>query len=150
ARNVLPSSNRGKPLQSPERGAATGGLRTIDGLDRRGLRRNNRGSLMVPEQLEWLDSRIIESQHGSLGADPSSSPRDWEVDVAASGDRLSEPISRIVGVYQIVLRRTLEHFFPGAQLEVTGDRSIIDWVGSPEEPYYRVQDDSSGLGVEID
>jgi DisA bacterial checkpoint controller nucleotide-binding len=107
---------------------------------------------MVRQQLGWLDSLIIGSEHGSSREDPRSSPRDREVevDVAASGDRLSEPISRIVGVYQIVLRRTLEHFFPGAQLEVTGDRSLIDWVGSPDEPYYRLHDDSSGLGVEID
>ena len=33
-------------------------------------------------------------------------------------DRPNVPISRIVGLYQMVLRRTLEHFFPDAQLEV--------------------------------
>ncbi len=60
------------------------------------------------------------------------------------------PISRIVGLYQMVLRRTLEHFFPDAQLEVSGDRSIIDWDGSPDETYYRLHDDPDGLGVEIE
>jgi hypothetical protein len=89
----------------------------------------------------------------TMGAEsPEASDREVavEVDVTASGDRPGGPISRIVGVYQIVLRRALEHFFPGAQLEVVGDRSLIDWVGSPEEPYYRLRDDSSGMGVEID
>jgi hypothetical protein len=109
---------------------------------------------MVLGQLEWLDALIVELEHGSSRAVPSSSPREREAgveaDVAAYGDRLGEPISRIVGVYQIVLRRTLEHFFPGAQLEVISDRSLIDWVGSPDEPYYRLHDDSSGLGVEIE
>ena len=65
-------------------------------------------------------------------------------------ERTSGPISRIVGLYQMVLRRTLEHFFPDAQLEVSGDRSIIDWDGSPDETYYRLHEDPDGLGVEIE
>lgn len=106
--------------------------------------------------LEWIDSLIVELESGSSRTSPSTGQRDREVEVeadvevTASGDRLREPISRIVGVYQILLRRTLEHFFPGAQLEVIGDRSLIDWLGSPDEPYYRLHDDPSGLGVEIE
>src|SRR5204862_7629493 len=46
--------------------------------------------------------------------------------------------------------RTLEHFFPSAQLEVLGDRSIIDWDGSSDETYYRLHEDPNGLGVEIE
>ena len=65
-------------------------------------------------------------------------------------DRSNAPISRIVGLYQMVLRRTLEHFFPDAQLEVSGDRSIIDWDGSADETYYRLHEDPDGLGVEIE
>ena len=65
-------------------------------------------------------------------------------------DRPGEPISRIVGVYQIVLRRTLEHFFPSAQLEILGDRSIIDWDGSSDETYYRLHEDADGMGIEIE
>ena len=65
-------------------------------------------------------------------------------------ERPGEPISRIVGVYQMVLRRTLEHFFPDAVLEVAGDRSIINWDYSADETYYRLHDDSDGLGVEIE
>ena len=60
------------------------------------------------------------------------------------------PISRVVGLYQMVLRRTLEHFFPDAFLDFAGDRSIIDWDGSPDESYYRLIDDPDGLGVEIE
>lgn len=60
------------------------------------------------------------------------------------------PVSRIVGVYQIVLRRALEHFFPTAQLEILGDRSFIDWDGSADEQYFRISDDPSGTGVEIE
>jgi hypothetical protein len=67
-----------------------------------------------------------------------------------AGERPAPPISRIVGVYQLVLRRTLEHFFPDAQLNVLGDRSIIDWDGSADETYYRLHDDPDGLGVEIE
>jgi hypothetical protein len=65
-------------------------------------------------------------------------------------ERSGEPISRVVGLYQLVLRRTLEHFFPDAQLEASGDRSIIDWDGSPDETYYRLHEDPDGLGVEIE
>jgi hypothetical protein len=65
-------------------------------------------------------------------------------------ERQSGSISRIVGVYQIVLRRTLEHFFPSAQLEILGDRSIIDWHGSPDETHYRLHEDPGGLGLEIE
>jgi hypothetical protein len=69
--------------------------------------------------------------------------------VKTRGERPSGSISRIVGIYQMVLRRTLEHFFPDAQLEARGDRSIIDWDGSPDETYYRLQSDPDGMGVEI-
>jgi hypothetical protein len=65
-------------------------------------------------------------------------------------DRPSGTISRVVGVYHMVLRRTLEHFFPDAVLDVAGDRSIIDWDGSADETYYRLHDDADGLGVEIE
>jgi DNA integrity scanning protein DisA with diadenylate cyclase activity len=70
--------------------------------------------------------------------------------LATQSERSVGPISRIVGAYQIVLRRTLEHFFPNAQLEVLGDRSIIDWIGSADEAFYRLEVDPEGLGVEID
>jgi hypothetical protein len=67
-----------------------------------------------------------------------------------SGGRAGAPISRVVGLYQMVLRRTLEHFFPDAQLEVLGDRSIIDWGGSSVETYHRLHVDPDALSVEIE
>src|SRR5262249_16805295 len=76
--------------------------------------------------------------------------RSLEPTVQTRGERPGGPVSRIVGIYQMVLRRTLEHFFPDAQLEVRGDRSIIDWDGSSDETYYRLENDSDGLGVDIE
>lgn len=70
--------------------------------------------------------------------------------MSMQGERSSGPISRIVGVYQIVLRRTLEHFFPAAQLEIVGDRSHIDWDGTSDRQLFRLRDDTTGTGVEID
>jgi DisA bacterial checkpoint controller nucleotide-binding len=111
---------------------------------------------MISRAFEWLDSLMADLAPGPSRGVPASDPREREVeeevavDGAKRGDRLGEPISRIVGVYQMLLRRTLEHFFPGAQLEIVSDRSLIDWVGSPDEAYYRLHDDPSGLGVEIE
>ena len=34
-------------------------------------------------------------------------------------------MSRVLGLYQTLLRRTLEHFFPDAALEPASDRSFI-------------------------
>lgn len=65
-------------------------------------------------------------------------------------DRSPTSISRVVGIYQMTLRRALEHFFPDAQLQVLGDRSIIDWDGSSDETYYRLRMDPEGVGVEIE
>ncbi|MFI5456712.1 MAG: hypothetical protein ACHRXM_14790 [Isosphaerales bacterium] len=65
-------------------------------------------------------------------------------------ERPGGSISRIVGAYQIVLRRALEHFFPDGQLDVSGDRSVIDWDGSADEIRYRLRDDPDSLGVEIE
>src|SRR5262249_24523661 len=70
--------------------------------------------------------------------------------LATQFERPTGPISRIVGAYQIVLRRTLEHFFPSAQLEVLGDRSIIEWDGSSDERLYRVEADPDAGGIQIE
>ncbi len=114
---------------------------------------------------DWIDALIGELEQGPARVVNRTDPRRMESEVvlerqyehepdreleSARGDRLGEPISRIVGFYQMLLRRTLEHFFPGAQLEVVGDRSLIDWAASPDESYYRLHDDPGGLGVEIE
>lgn len=65
-------------------------------------------------------------------------------------ERQVGPVSKVVGLYQMFLRRTLEHFFPDAVLEVAGDRSFIDWDGSPSGRNFQVHDDPDGLGVLIE
>jgi DNA integrity scanning protein DisA with diadenylate cyclase activity len=59
-------------------------------------------------------------------------------------------MSRIVGLYQVMMRRYLEHFFPDAVLEPLGDRSFIQVEGSPGNGYVRIDDDPDGLGVSIE
>src|SRR4051794_36299841 len=65
-------------------------------------------------------------------------------------ERSPGPISKVVGLYQTLLRRSLEHFFPDGILEAAGDRSFIEWDDTPFEDHYRVCDDPDGLGVEIE
>src|SRR5271166_5516860 len=73
-----------------------------------------------------------------------------EQSLQARTERPSGPNSRVVGLYQTLLRKTLEHFFPNAILEVQGDRSVIDWDGSPNEILYRFTDDLDGVGLDIE
>jgi DNA integrity scanning protein DisA with diadenylate cyclase activity len=65
-------------------------------------------------------------------------------------DRQSGPMSKLVGLYQTFLRRILEHFFPDATLEAGGDRSVINWDGSPHRRHFRLGADPDALGLEID
>jgi hypothetical protein len=60
------------------------------------------------------------------------------------------PISKVVGLYQTLLRRSLEHFFPDATLAVEGDRSLLNWDGATRQDHYRLADDPDGLGVVIE
>ena len=76
--------------------------------------------------------------------------RSWDAVASSRLERAPSSISKVVGIYQMALRRALEHFFPDARLEVLGDRSIIDWDGSSDETYYRLRADSEGVGVEIE
>ena len=57
-------------------------------------------------------------------------------------------MSRIVGLYQVLLSRALERFFPDAFLEPVGDRSVIR--PPPAEPVLEMGLDDSGLGVEFE
>ena len=68
----------------------------------------------------------------------------------ARPERPIGPISRVVGLYQSLLRKTLEHFFPDSVLEAQGDRSLIDWDDSLAESHYRITDDDDGLGLAIE
>ena len=60
-------------------------------------------------------------------------------------ERQTGPVSKVVGLYQMFLRRSLEHFFPDALLDVDGDRSFIEWDGSPFQQNYQIEDDHDGL-----
>ena len=65
-------------------------------------------------------------------------------------ERQAGPISRVVGLYQTFLRRSLEHFFPDAVLDIESDRSFINWDGSPREEHFVVSGDPDGVGLLID
>jgi DNA integrity scanning protein DisA with diadenylate cyclase activity len=71
-------------------------------------------------------------------------------DSPALARRPTGPISRVVGLYQTLLRRSLEHFFPDAILDAGGDRSFINWDGVKDEEHYRILEDPDGLGVQIE
>ena len=88
-----------------------------------------------------VQSRSLRFDHAAETPEHSLQPRI---------ERPSGPISRVVGLYQTLLRKTLEHFFPNAILEVQGDRSIIDWDGSPDETHYRFTDDPDSVAIEIE
>ncbi|MBV8228964.1 MAG: hypothetical protein JO329_03170, partial [Planctomycetaceae bacterium] len=60
------------------------------------------------------------------------------------------PISKVVGLYQTLMRRSLEHFFPDATLALEGDRILLNWDGGTRQDHYRLADDPDGLGVVIE
>lgn len=68
----------------------------------------------------------------------------------ARPDRPLGSISKVVGLYQMIMRYTLEHFFPDSVLEIEGDRSLIDWEAVTREPFYRLIDDPDRLSIGID
>lgn len=59
-------------------------------------------------------------------------------------------LSKVIGFYQALLRRHIEHFFPDAVLDTGGDRSVIHAEGLADRPNHRLVDDPGGLGVEIE
>ncbi len=68
---------------------------------------------------------------------------------AAAADRPMGPASKVVGLYQTLLRRVLEHFFPDAILDSGSDRSMIQLVGEQADEY-RVLEDTEGFGLIIE
>jgi hypothetical protein len=74
----------------------------------------------------------------------------WESTVTGQS---SGPMSRVVGLYQTLMRRSLEHFFPDGILEPGGDRSFISLDGpgaDNTQVSYRFAEDPDGLGIEIE
>ncbi|CAN5805612.1 hypothetical protein BH23PLA1_BH23PLA1_22760 [soil metagenome] len=65
-------------------------------------------------------------------------------------DRLGRPMSKVVGLYQSMLRRLLDHFFPDGRLLIDGDRSSIHWIMDPDRPNFQFDGDPDGLGVGIE
>ncbi|WP_240907218.1 diadenylate cyclase [Paludisphaera rhizosphaerae] len=73
-----------------------------------------------------------------------------EYTLQARSDRHLGPVSKVVGLYQSVMRRTLEHFFPDSILEIQGDRTIIDGDVVMQEAPYRLIDDPDRLAIDIE
>lgn len=68
-------------------------------------------------------------------------------------DALGRPAgqtTRVIGIYQMLLRRGLEHFFPEAELVPASDRSIIALDGDGPQPHFAVAEDPDGPGLWID
>lgn len=70
--------------------------------------------------------------------------------VDADRERTSGQMSKVVGLYQVLLRRALEQFFPEATFDPIGDRSFIAVNPSPEMANYHLYDDPDGLGLELE
>ena len=73
-----------------------------------------------------------------------------EEPTAPTTDRHVRPSSRLVGLYQALLRQQLDHFFPDAVLQLEGDRSPINWELATDRPNFAVAEDPDGIGVLID
>jgi DNA integrity scanning protein DisA with diadenylate cyclase activity len=57
--------------------------------------------------------------------------------------------SKVIGLYQLILRRNLEHFFPDAMLSPAGDRSTIR-LARPRGANYELEDDAEAFGLELE
>ena len=70
--------------------------------------------------------------------------------VDPDSERTASPGSRVVGLYQMFLRRNLEHFFPDAVLTFVGDRNFIRVDDLADTEGFLIGDDPDGVGVVID
>ena len=117
----------------------------------------------VPDQLGAADAlpagrRRSEDRQGSwIMMEPRAGPcasimpaETPEQSLLARTERPSGPISRVVGLYQTLLRRRWSISSPTRSWKSQGDRSVIDWDGSPDETHYRITDDPDGLGLDIE
>jgi hypothetical protein len=71
----------------------------------------------------------------------------WETTV---GGQSVGPMSRVVGLYQTLLRRSLEHFFPESSLQPAGNTSFIGVDAPTQVANYRFAEDPDGFGLEIE
>jgi hypothetical protein len=58
-------------------------------------------------------------------------------------------MSRVVGLYQTLLRRTLHQFLPEASLEPAGNRSVIRLPGRRVREHYSLAEDEDGLALDL-
>lgn len=65
-------------------------------------------------------------------------------------ERAPGQMSKVVGLYQMLLRRAIEHFFPEATLEPVGDRSFIFVEPAPRKASFQFRDEPDGLGLELE
>jgi hypothetical protein len=73
-----------------------------------------------------------------------------DIDTSLFAERTGGPASKVVGLYQMLLRRNLEHFFPDALLDLDGDRTFIEVDALAAGERYRIEDEPGGIGVVID
>jgi DNA integrity scanning protein DisA with diadenylate cyclase activity len=72
------------------------------------------------------------------------------IETTLFAERAGGPASKVVGLYQMLLRRNLEHFFPDALLDLDGDRSFIEVDAMGAGDRYRIEDEPGGIGVAIE
>ena len=73
-----------------------------------------------------------------------------EIESPIIADRAVGPASKVVGLYQLLLRRNLEHFFPDALLDLDSDRSFIHVDALAAGERYRIEEEPGGIGVAIE
>lgn len=71
-------------------------------------------------------------------------------DAVSPGERFVRPTTRMVGLYQTLLRQQITHFFPDSTLEVEGDRGTIRWTYLQDIPNYRIKTQEDGVGLSIE
>jgi DNA integrity scanning protein DisA with diadenylate cyclase activity len=57
---------------------------------------------------------------------------------------------KVIGLYQMLLRRGLAHFLPEGELQTLSDRSVLRLPSRRNGGYFSIADDDSGLGLELD
>ena len=102
---------------------------------------------MVPWQLDWLGSLMTERTSGCLGLFLGGFAGGSLVHAERTAERADLTDRRRLPDRAAAHSGT---FLPGAELEILGDRSIIDWDGSSDETYYRLHEDPDGMGIEIE
>lgn len=73
-----------------------------------------------------------------------------EVGVLSAADASKGRASKVIGLYQIMLKRVLEHFFPEGRLDPAEDRSSIEFEWGVRRANFVIGEDPDGLGVSIE